>query len=739
MNKQTLKTHIFFSLLLISNISIYAKSRSSAEALSIANSFYQSTITAKSVSTKSSTNNVGLTLAYSCTDGIATRSSNENAYYYIFNRGDNNGFIVISGDDRAKSVLGYSDSGSFSLNVMPENFKNWMSSYQKELKALAAISDDATSTVQSSSVLSATIKTTSFSTSISPLLGTIAWDQLSPYNILCPKIGSSRAPTGCVATAMAQIMKYYQWPVKGAGSKKYKPASMTDSLYVDFSKTTYNWSNMKNTYSVNSTAIQDTAVATLMYHCGVSVDMDYTAYSSAAYSNYIPATLSQYFGYDSNIQIFSRDFYTEAEWLQMIKTELNAGRPILYGGSSTSEGGHQFICDGYDTNNLFHFNWGWGGYYNGYFELSSLNYETPGIDGSVTGGFTVWQDMVTGIQKPTTTSSKSYEIYLVKKIKVGSESITRSQAFSLNFGYANYGGNLFSGNIAFGLYQGSTLVSVIKQYSVTTDTFEGNDNLTVSRLEVPTTVANGTYKLYCIYKASDQSNWSILRGRVGTPNSLDVTVTSANVTFATPDVYPKLALTGALSTIGNLYYGKAGTFSATIQNTGGEFNSYLSFYLTSTEANSTSKQINNDPINIPSGATKTIEISDDITLTPGTYVLTLNYDANNNQDSPSMVLLTPNENNSRNVIISSGATGIEEASIGKLCVYPNPATDLIYVQSPSIVKSILIFDISGKSALLKEPMTAGNIPISVSDLSKGVYLIKIETEDGSYTEKFFKK
>lgn len=104
-----------------------------------------------------------------------------------------------------------------------------------------------------------------------------------------------------------------------------------------------------------------------------------------------------------------------------------------------------------------------------------------------------------------------------------------------------------------------------------------------------------------------------------------------------------------------------------------------------------------------------------------------------------MVLLTPNENNSRNVIITSDATGIEEASIGKLCVYPNPATDLINVQSPSIVKSIMIFDISGKLALLQKPMTTGNIPISVSDLSKGVYLIKIETEEGSYTEKFFKK
>ena len=140
-------------------------------------------------------------MAYSCTDGIATRSSNENAYYYIFNRGENNGFIIISGDDRAKSVLGYSDCGSFSAKVMPDNFKNWISLYQKELKALAAI-DDATSTVQSSSILSATTKATSFSTSISPLLGTIAWNQLSPYNILCPKVGTSRAPTGCVATAM---------------------------------------------------------------------------------------------------------------------------------------------------------------------------------------------------------------------------------------------------------------------------------------------------------------------------------------------------------------------------------------------------------------------------------------------------------------------------------------------------------------------------------------------------------
>jgi len=848
------KTLLLLALLLFCTQWTFSKQLTGSEAQAIAASFYrnkQSTSirTASLLSTE-------LKLVYTCTEStVKTRSSSSSsvAYYYIFNVGTNGGFVIVSGDDRAKSILGYTESGSFSEDNMPDNFRNWMSFYKKELKALTAIAEDTIVTANTISTTSASVSTkaSTFATFISPLLGTIAWDQSDPYNIFCPKIGLGKAPTGCVATAMAQIMKYYQWPVKGTGSHSYRPVELEKPLTADFSKTTYDWANMLNTYG-SSTAIQDTAVATLMYHCGVAVNMGYTEKSSGAYSNDIPAALSNYFGYDKNSQLLERDYYTQAEWINLIKTELNTSRPILYGGSSTDGSGHQFVCDGYNTNNLFHFNWGWSGSYNGFFELTSLNVETPGIGGG-TGGFSVGQSMIIGIQKPSQTTAVSYEMNVVKTMTASVSSIKRDLTFNINYGYANYGGNTFNGSIALGLYQGTTLVSILNQVTGEIGSYYGDSDYTVSGINIPSSVINGTYQLYSIYKATDQTTWSIMKSKVGTPNSLNVAVTSTNITFTTLDVYPKLALTEAVKTIGNLYNGKTGRISATIKNDGGEFNSYISVILTSTTS-LLNQRISFDPINIPSGETKTIELTGDISLTPGSYVLTLNYDSNNGVGSELMTLLTPNTNNSvsvtvldtpvlapvlsltqkislTNSIITNGSaleltakvkntggyfnesliafifapsgdtsidylgpinvildtneeqtvtfnksinldagtynivlyyynskwtqltpslnsytsfkvntyTGIENAAADQLSIYPNPATDVLYIQSPSLIKSIQIMDISGKLFIKQEPKITGDVPISVNELNQGLYLIKIETEEGTYTKKFFKK
>ena len=850
------KTLLLFALLLFCIQGAFSKQLTSSEAQTIATSFYRNK-QASSIRTASSPiSSTTLKLVYSCTDSsVKTRTSGStsNVYYYIFNVGTNGGFVIVSGDDRAKPILGYTDSGSFSADNMPDNFKNWMSFYQRELKALAAIAEDTIAIANSVSTTSTpvTTKASTFATYINPLLGTIAWDQSAPYNIFCPKIGTEKAPTGCVATAMAQIMKYYQWPVKGAGTHSYRPAQLSKPLTVDFSKTTYSWTNMLNTYGT-STAIQDTAVATLMYHCGVAVNMDYTAASSGAYSNDIPAALSNYFGYDPNAQLVTRDYYTQAEWTNLIKTELNSARPILYGGSS-ADGGHQFICDGYNSANLFHFNWGWSGSYNGYFELTSLNVETPGIGGG-SGGFTEGQDMVIGIQKPSQTSTASYEIDLINIMQASVSNVGRNLTFGVNYGYANYGAKTFNGAIALGLYQGTTQVSILKQYDITgLESYYGNDSFTASGVIIPSSVNDGTYQLYSIYKATDQSTWSIMRNKVGTPNSLNVTVTSTNITFATPDVYPKLTLTEAVKTIGNLYNTKAGRFSATIKNSGGEFNSYISAVLTSTNGLLT-QQITHVPVTIPSGETKTIELTGDVNLTPGSYILTLKYDTNNDQGNESMILLTPGTDNSvsvavlsaptlapvlslsQNILLASStitngsaleltakikntggyfnesliafifpstggsnvdymgpvnvildtneektitfnkniyldaaaysivlyyhnnswtkftpttsgkipfyvttATGIENAATDQLNIYPNPATDVLYIQSPSLVKSVQVMDMSGKLLIKQEPQITGDVQVSVNELSQGVYFVKIETEEGTYTKKFFKK
>ena len=197
-------------------------------------------------------------------------------------------------------------------------------------------------------------------------MGGIKWNQDSPYNNLCPIINistSKRAVTGCVATGMAQVMKYYQWPVTGTGSNSYTTSTKHIPLSLNFSQTTFDWANMTETYNGSSSAAQKNAVATLMYNCGVSVNMDY-AESSGAASTASAKALVNKFGYNPNIQHIDRRYYTRDEWKSIIKDELSAARPVLYGGDDGTSG-HFFVCDGYDNNDFFHFNWGWAVYQTG--------------------------------------------------------------------------------------------------------------------------------------------------------------------------------------------------------------------------------------------------------------------------------------------------------------------------------------------------------------------------------------
>ena len=204
---------------------------------------------------------------------------------------------------------------------------------------------------------------------------------------------------------MAQIMKYWNYPAQGIGSHSYTPYTRPDLgvQSANFGETTYEWANMPNQLSQSSTTTQINAIATLMYHCGVSVDMMYDISSnggSGAYSNDIPYALVNYFNYKSTATYLTKSSYTDNNWIALLKSELNAGRPIEYNGSG-SGGGHAFVCDGYDNNNKFHFNWGWSGQNDGFFALTSLN---PGSGGSGGGSynFTNDQNAVIGIEPAST-------------------------------------------------------------------------------------------------------------------------------------------------------------------------------------------------------------------------------------------------------------------------------------------------------------------------------------------------
>ncbi len=304
------------------------------------------------------------------------------ANLYVYNA--DQGFVVMAADDRVQPVLGYSLTGSFDPDAMPDNVRAWLQGYDDEIQFVVESHAKATpETKQQWQDLENGVRGTKATVVVEPLLSTM-WDQGEPYYNLCPTATSGgttyHAVTGCVATAMAQIMKYWNWPIKGNGSHSYRPSGFAQQS-VNFGNTTYDWANMTDNYDSNSTEAEQTAVATLMWHCGVSVDMSYGLDASGAQSSSIPNALKSYFRYNTSVAMKYKSSYNNTNWTNLIKGELDSHRPVQYSGNDGSVG-HAFVCDGYDNSNYFHFNWGWSGMFDGYFTLNTLN---PGTGGTGSG------------------------------------------------------------------------------------------------------------------------------------------------------------------------------------------------------------------------------------------------------------------------------------------------------------------------------------------------------------------
>ena len=304
--------------------------------------------------------------------------------FFIFNNTNGKGYVIIAADDCVMPILAYSFENSFVPETLPPSVKAWLDGYAEQISM--AVKSKATATAEIKENWDCLYQGKSLPVksekAVQPLVQT-RWNQSPYYNDKCPYDynDGSKTLTGCVATAMAQILKYWSYPTHGYGSHSYVPSSHPEygTLYVDFSAVNYQWSSMPN--SVSST---NNAVATLMYHCGVSVNMDYGIsgspdYGSSAYiidnGNDRPCAeiaLKSYFDYKSSMRSVVKSDYSDSQWISLLKNELDNGRPMMYGGFGNS-GGHAFICDGYNNNNYFHFNWGWGGACDDYFYINSLN------------------------------------------------------------------------------------------------------------------------------------------------------------------------------------------------------------------------------------------------------------------------------------------------------------------------------------------------------------------------------
>lgn len=304
------------------------------------------------------------------------RTADNQAAFYVFNV--DNGFVIVSADDCATPILGYSDEGQFVSDDLPIQLEAYLRHFVEQIQYgienhLEADEEIAHQWALVNAV--GRINDTRDGQSIAPLVKA-AWNQGCYYNALCPAISDGpcgHAYTGCVATAMAQVMHYWGYPATGNSSHSYTPSTHPEfgQQSANFGATTYQWSNMPNSLTSNSNA-----VATLMFHCGVSVDMNYGGDAnngSSSYSSSIPSALTSYFRYSNDCSYVSKSDYTNSTWFALMKSCLDQGRPVCYRGYSDESGGHAFVCDAYNESNQLHFNWGWSGSNNGFYALDALN------------------------------------------------------------------------------------------------------------------------------------------------------------------------------------------------------------------------------------------------------------------------------------------------------------------------------------------------------------------------------
>jgi len=513
----------FLSLILLLGVNVsFAEPVDVIRASLIATNFYSQ----KSETLHKSAISMGL--AYECIEEISGgHKSNGITCFYVFNSSDSNGFVIVSGDDKITPVLGYSFNGNFDQANLPPNFREWLDFYKSEILYAIENTNTSASIAQQWTMLEAnqSLPKQKATDAVSPLL-TTRWDQDYPYNASCPydSYYSARTVTGCVATAMAQIMKYWNYPAQGIGYKSYTHPRF-GLLSANFATTTYNWSSM-----TNSPSSSNSAIATLMFHCGVSVEMDYAVDGSGAYSlglSYPSAELAfkTNFGYVGAIGK-DRGNYTATTWMNLIKTELDASRPIYYAGTSSDGGGHAFVCDGYDNSNYFHMNWGWSGYYDGYFLLTALNPGGVGTGGG-SGGYNFSHRVIIGIQPPIEGSALS--LYSELTVNQPNNIFTKGK-ITANYSAINLKATPYTGYVGAILCNTATGEVIFEIQKFTVSDFKQNyyfdpQNFTNANLNVPA----GTYYLAAVSKRNLSDNWDIIASSEHGNNPITITVKASQV------------------------------------------------------------------------------------------------------------------------------------------------------------------------------------------------------------------
>ncbi len=549
-----------------------------------------------------------------------------NRNIHVFNAEENRGFVLVAGDSRARQILGYSLTGNISFDNMPVQLQSLLESYQKQMDRLASLREETTwRSEYAGKENEGTLRAPMKAKSAGPLLGGIQWNQDAPFNNLCPqdRYYSERTPAGCVAIAAAQIMRFYRYPEHGIGSRNYSTDTQRLPVSADFENTTYDWANMREDYNGTYTEAEANAVATLCYHVGVACKMDYDYLNgSGATAKETAKAFTRYFNYDRNLEYIDRTHYTEADWEALLRKEIDAGRPILQFGEGPS-GGHAFVCDGYDEEGFFHYNWGWGGMSDGYFQSSALDPEYLGI-GSGLGSYNHFQSALCNIQPPSDTSTHVAGLHLAKTPQIQSARTGRHDENTATVSFYNYGLRNFAGEVVAALYNENEEMACIlaaKQLSKLAELTGGTAG-TKYNFTIPADIAEGTYTLRFAHREEGTTPYIEMRAPVTQSNFLTVGIEADKVTYTTPDTKARLSLVKAPEVLTPLYNSRRATFRITVRNDGPEFYSYMGILLQkqNTGTERVRQYVGLMLARIPKGSTRTFTYTaDEITVPAGQY------------------------------------------------------------------------------------------------------------------------
>lgn len=447
-------------------------------------------------------------------EDLVTRSSVQSPAYYVFDNTGGPGFVIVAGDDVAMPVLGYSFEHEFSKDNLPANLKAWLEYMRDE------VNEARRSGAKAESAVTRAWSQVEVGTPVVEL-ETAKWNQMEPYNLLCPIVGGESTYTGCTATAVAIVMRYHQWPEKGVGTLPGYKISRGEVLPELPLGHTYDWKNMPLEYPyLGYSQVEANAVAVLMRDCGWMIFSDYGPIGSVgtmASSYDIPSGLKTYMGYDKKARIISRNGYSTFEWNALMKGELDNSRPIIYAGFSVRSG-HAFVLDGYTDQDYYRVNWGWGGYCDGYFLLTALDPEGQGSGGSE-GGYNMYQDAVIGIQKDDGGAyfeelryGERFSEQEVCGLSVD-EPVVSGKPFELYVGnLKNTGSGTFTGELLFAVVdKEGNIVEELYVVSLS-DWLESQyfcpsiGNVTINTLVLP------GYRIRGYYRSANTPEWTLIKG-----------------------------------------------------------------------------------------------------------------------------------------------------------------------------------------------------------------------------------